>query len=122
MIVETEEFGEFLKRKRKEKGWTQQRLSNEVGLAASYISHMEKGLRNPTHHTIRKITSALDLSTRDTLQLLQLFPDDFEEEEQTPPQPTLNLDGLTDEDIEEVEKFINLLRIKNLYQSQNKKN
>lgn len=121
--MEREELGEFIRRKRKEKNWTQKRLSNEAGLASSYISHLEKGHRKkPTHHTIRKIASALDLSTRETLDLLQLFPDEVLEEEETNPHPTLNLEGLTDEDIEEVEKFINLLRIKNLYQSQNKKN
>ncbi|MEK5460986.1 helix-turn-helix transcriptional regulator [Bacillus sp. FSL R5-0293] len=123
--METEEFGEFIKRKRKEKNWTQKRLSNEAGLASSYISHLEKGNRKkPTHHTIRKIASALDLSTRETLDLLQLFPDEIieEEEEETNPHPTLNLEGLTDEDIKEVEKLIELLKIKNLYQSQNKKN
>ena len=124
MLVEREELGEFIRRKRKEKNWTQKRLSNEAGLASSYISHLEKGHRKkPTHHTIRKIANALDLSTRETLDLLQLFPDEIiDEEEETNPHPTLNLEGLTDEDIKEVERLIELLKIKNLYQSQNKKN
>lgn len=49
-----------MKRLRKEKGWSQERLADEAGLDRTYISGMERLVRNPTITVIQKIVAALE--------------------------------------------------------------
>nr|NCQ70527.1 helix-turn-helix transcriptional regulator [Microcystis aeruginosa W13-16]NCQ75057.1 helix-turn-helix transcriptional regulator [Microcystis aeruginosa W13-13]NCQ79512.1 helix-turn-helix transcriptional regulator [Microcystis aeruginosa W13-15] len=41
-------FGQNVKKVREQKGWWQDRLSEETGLHRTYISGIERGVRNPT--------------------------------------------------------------------------
>ena len=52
-------FGKNLRRLRREKGWTQEELANEIGIEISQISRIERGLINTTLLTLVKIAEAL---------------------------------------------------------------
>ena len=58
------ELGKCLAAARKKKGWSQLVLSIESGVAKSYIAELEKGKRNPTVTTLRKLGKALNLELR----------------------------------------------------------
>ncbi|MCE5168498.1 helix-turn-helix domain-containing protein [Paenibacillus profundus] len=59
----SEEFGNFIKQKRKEKGLTLVQLAQESGLSHSYLSQLENGKRNlPPMPTQIKICRALGVS------------------------------------------------------------
>lgn len=44
---------------REAKGWSQDKLSDESGLHRTYISGIERGIRNPTIEIVQKIALAL---------------------------------------------------------------
>lgn len=48
-------FGKRVKFFREEKGWTQEALADELQVDRSYISSLERGLRNPTLKTATRL-------------------------------------------------------------------
>lgn len=42
-ITDTKNFGQYLKKRRKQKGYTQQELAMHCGCSTSFISHLENG-------------------------------------------------------------------------------
>ena len=50
-----------LQRLRAEKGWSQEELADRAGLHRTYISGVERGVRNPTVTVVEKIADALDV-------------------------------------------------------------
>ncbi|MCH6589596.1 MAG: helix-turn-helix transcriptional regulator [Proteobacteria bacterium] len=44
---------------RRDKGWSQEELAFECGLHRTYISGVERGIRNPTVTALAKIATAL---------------------------------------------------------------
>ena len=48
-----------LKRERSIKGWSQEELADQSGLHRTYISGLERGLRNPTVVVLGKLATAL---------------------------------------------------------------
>lgn len=56
-----------MKRLRKERGWSQEALADEAGLDRTYISGIERIVRNPTITVIDKIAVALNSSFSDLL-------------------------------------------------------
>ncbi|WP_456272647.1 helix-turn-helix domain-containing protein [Bacillus sp. AK031] len=64
------EFGENLRRLRKEKGFTIRKLSELSGIANSYISQVETGKRGiPKIDTLEKIANGLSITSLELLQL-----------------------------------------------------
>ncbi len=59
--------GQNLARIRKEKGLSQEDLAFECGLHRTYISGIERGVRNPTIVVLDKIAKVLKVSVRDFL-------------------------------------------------------
>jgi transcriptional regulator with XRE-family HTH domain len=55
-------FGLRLCKIRKSKGWSQERLATESGLARSYVGGVERGQRNIALKNICKLACALGLS------------------------------------------------------------
>lgn len=53
---------------RKEKGLTQEQLSERCGLSQQYLSKLERGRRNPTIVTLYEIANALGVSHVDLVQ------------------------------------------------------
>ncbi|OME94986.1 MULTISPECIES: helix-turn-helix domain-containing protein [Paenibacillus] len=54
--------GERLRTLRKEKGYTQESLSETSGIHVTYISDIERGERNISMETLEKVIIALDVS------------------------------------------------------------
>lgn len=55
-------LGENLREIRKQKGWSQEKLAFECELDRTYISGIERGIRNPTIVILDKIAKILDVS------------------------------------------------------------
>lgn len=60
-------FGKKIKRLRLEKGWSQEDLADFSGLHRTYISGIERGLRNPTLCILEKLAESFNLSISDLL-------------------------------------------------------
>lgn len=56
------QFGQNLKRLRKQKGFTQEELANELDIEISQISRIERGVINTTIATAKRIVDCLDIS------------------------------------------------------------
>ncbi len=65
-------FGKNLRKIRRRKDLTQEKLAETLGVSVEFVSNMERGVNAPSFETIEKIASAFDLPAA------QLF--DFEEE------------------------------------------
>lgn len=61
--VQREEVGARIKALREERGWSQQRLAEEAGVAARTIYSVEKGERMPQPGKLRAILDALEVAT-----------------------------------------------------------
>lgn len=62
-------IGEFLRGKRKEKGYSMQRLSQLSGISTSEISRIETGVRpTSTIQTLEKLTTALGVTLDELLR------------------------------------------------------
>jgi DNA polymerase V len=56
-------FGKVLKKARLNSGLSQEELALESGLDMTYVSMLERGIKNPTLTTIAKLSSALNLTS-----------------------------------------------------------
>ncbi len=61
-------FGANVRRIREAKGWSQDLLSEVSGLHRTYISGIERGVRNPTISIIERISDALDVPPPELLK------------------------------------------------------
>lgn len=57
-------------RLRREKGWSQEQFAFECGLHRTYISGIERGIRNPTVIILEKVAVALGASEADLLEII----------------------------------------------------
>jgi len=57
----TAEFGRRMKARRNEIGRSQEALAEATGLHWTYVSQVERGMRNITLHNILKIATALEV-------------------------------------------------------------
>lgn len=60
-------FGSTLRRLRREKGLSQERLAELTGLSTNFIGEMERGLKAPGLVVIVRLARALDVSVKDLL-------------------------------------------------------
>ncbi len=56
------EFGVRVRKFREKRGWSQENLAEYSGLHRTYISGIERGVRNPTLEVIEKLAIALDVT------------------------------------------------------------
>ena len=68
MIVDYEAMGRRIRRKRQEKGLTQQQISKMLNLSLSYYGHIERGTRIPSLETIVSIANTLHMGTDQLLR------------------------------------------------------
>ena len=61
------QVGINLQRLRREKGWSQEDLAFESGLHRTYISGIERGVRNPTIMIIDKLSKTLGVAPAELL-------------------------------------------------------
>ena len=52
-------FGRVVRRRRHAAGYSQEALAHEAGLHPTYISMLERGLRNPSLRTVQVLAGAL---------------------------------------------------------------
>ena len=64
-------FGQELRKARKAVGISQEKLALQVGLDRTYISMLERGLRQPSLTTIFLLSPALGLSSVDLIARVQ---------------------------------------------------
>ena len=62
------QVGLNVKRIRKEHDWSQEELAFETGLHRTYVSGIERGIRNPTISIIAKLADALGVQPTDLLK------------------------------------------------------
>ena len=63
-----ESFAHAVRERRNEKGWSQERLADEAALHRTYISGVERGIRNVSIDNIEKIGRALGVDPGDLLR------------------------------------------------------
>jgi transcriptional regulator with XRE-family HTH domain len=56
-----------LKRLRTEKGWSQEELADQAGLHRTYVSGVERGVRNPTITIVATLAKALGVPPSELL-------------------------------------------------------
>lgn len=66
-----QDFGQVLRRLRKEAGLSQEQLALEAGLQRNYISMMELGNYQPTLTTIFKLSKALNIKASKIIEALE---------------------------------------------------
>jgi len=62
------QVGLNVRRLREEKGWSQEELAFEAGMHRTYISGIERGVRNPTIIVVEKIATKLGVGPAKLLQ------------------------------------------------------
>ncbi|MGW1444129.1 helix-turn-helix domain-containing protein [Serratia rhizosphaerae] len=55
-------FGQRIRELRKERGWSQEEFADRCGLDRTYVSGIERGVRNPTLEVIGVISSGLNVN------------------------------------------------------------
>lgn len=63
----TKRFGTRLKRLRADKSWSQEELADQSGLHRTYISSLERGLRNPTLTVLKRLADAFETNVAEML-------------------------------------------------------
>lgn len=61
-------FGQHLRSVRTRKGLSQEKLSEQAGLHRTYLSSLERGVRNPTLITLVKIAKAFKITLSELLE------------------------------------------------------
>ena len=56
------QVGLNVQRTRKEKGWSQEELAFRAGLHRTYVSGVERGVRNPTVLVLSQLAEALEVT------------------------------------------------------------
>ncbi len=58
-------FGENLRSLRKKAGLSQEETADKAGIHVTYLSGVERGLRNPSVRNLRRLALALGIPTRE---------------------------------------------------------
>lgn len=58
-------FGRHIRYMRTQRGFTQEEVAHRAGLHVTYLSGIERGLRNLSLKNIRAIAKAMDVNTAD---------------------------------------------------------
>lgn len=58
-------FGQRVRELRKERGWSQEEFADKCGLDRTYVSGIERGVRNPTLVVIGILATGFDIQVYD---------------------------------------------------------
>lgn len=61
-------FGKNLRKLRKQKSMTQEKLAFEIGIEISQISRIERGVSNTSISTVKAIANALDIHVKELFE------------------------------------------------------
>ena len=73
--IDVRAVGERISHLRLEQGLTQEELAEQVGISASYVSHMESGIKQISLHVLVRMAEVLHTSTDVLLTGIQRFHD-----------------------------------------------
>lgn len=95
------DFSSILRKLRTEKGLLQKDIATAIGVSVQAYSLYERGLREPTVQTIKKIADVLDVTTDELLGI-----------ENTPTTIAAHFDGdeYTEEELEEIRQFAEFVK------------
>lgn len=65
------QVGLNVKRIRKDKGWSQEDLAFESGMHRTYVSGIERGIRNPTVTVIERLATTLNIEPHELLKAVE---------------------------------------------------
>jgi Predicted transcription factor, homolog of eukaryotic MBF1 len=71
MVEISESFGLVLREFREKKGYSQEFLAGICNLDRTYISLLERGLRQPTLKTLFTLSEALELSATEIIECME---------------------------------------------------
>lgn len=78
-------FGGHLRQLRNQRGYTQEELAHIADINPTYLSGIERGVRNPTLEIIRTLASALGITVSELFAFeTRLAPADQESDRHTP--------------------------------------
>ena len=60
-------LGQNLRRLRLARGWSQEAFADEAGIHRTYVSDIERGVRNPTITVVAKLTLSLGVTMGELL-------------------------------------------------------
>jgi transcriptional regulator with XRE-family HTH domain len=60
--------GQNVRKYREAKGWSQEEFADQSGLHRTYVSGVERGVRNPTISVVQKLAKALKVSAAQLLE------------------------------------------------------
>ncbi len=63
--------GKRIKTLRKVKGYTQEELAEKIDISANYLAGIERGEANPTLASLQRLSTGLEILSRDELPLLR---------------------------------------------------
>lgn len=61
-------FGKRLKQIRLEKGWTQEKIADAIGVNIDTISNIERGIHGPKFDTLEKLASVLGMEVKELFE------------------------------------------------------
>jgi transcriptional regulator with XRE-family HTH domain len=61
-------FGKRLRGLREERGWSQEEFADRAGLHRTYVSAVERGVRNPTLSVLERLAKALGVSMAELVE------------------------------------------------------
>lgn len=63
-------FGKRLRALREERGWSQEEFADRAGLHRTYVSAVERGVRNPTLSVLQRLAKALGVPISELVQTI----------------------------------------------------
>jgi transcriptional regulator with XRE-family HTH domain len=63
-------FGKRLRALREDRGWSQEEFADRAGLHRTYVSAVERGVRNPTLSVLERLAKALGVSMAELVQTI----------------------------------------------------
>lgn len=61
-------FGKRLRALREERGWSQEEFADRAGLHRTYVSAVERGVRNPTLSVLERLAKAFGIKLSEMLE------------------------------------------------------
>src|SRR5208283_3285625 len=92
MKTQVQQLGDRIQYLRKQRGWTQEYLSEKLDISLNYLSRVERGKENPTINMLLKIAKVLKVEpwelfdfghqfeTKELREYLKRFTDEIKEE------------------------------------------
>jgi transcriptional regulator with XRE-family HTH domain len=65
------EFGDRVRARRQELGWSQERLALKAGINRTYIASLESGARNPSLELIARLAAAMKVDAGELVRGLE---------------------------------------------------